>query len=112
RGGQRCLRGRDRGAPRRMKPLKLVVLGMMGRLPFAGQTWLYLNWLRGLSALGHEVYYVEDDNVWPYDPDAEALTDDCTYAAAHIARSMEAIGLAARWAFRLCDRAGACFAMS
>jgi hypothetical protein len=93
-------------------PLKLVVLGMMGRLPFAGQTWLYLNWLRGLSGLGHEVYYVEDDNVWPYDPDAEALTDDCTYAAAHIARSMEAIGLAGRWAFRLCDREGACFGMS
>ncbi len=25
----------------------LVVLGMMGRCPFGGQTWLYLNWLRG-----------------------------------------------------------------
>ena len=35
-------------------PLKLVVLGMMGRVPFAGQTWLYVNWLRGLRALGHE----------------------------------------------------------
>ena len=62
------------------RPLKLVVLGMMGRVPFAGQTWLYLNWLRGLSGLGHDVYYVEDDNVWPYDPRAETLTDDCSYA--------------------------------
>ena len=44
-----------------MSRLRLVVLGMMGRCPFGGQTWLYLNWLRGLAALGHEVWYVEDD---------------------------------------------------
>jgi hypothetical protein len=94
------------------RPLKLVVLGMMGRVPFAGQTWLYLNWLSGLAGLGHDVYYVEDDNVWPYDPEAETLTDDCSYAVAHIARQMEAIGLADRWAFRLCDREGACWGMS
>ena len=35
-----------------MSKLRLVVLGMMGRLPFGGQTWLYLNWLRGLAANG------------------------------------------------------------
>ena len=38
----------------------LVVLGMMARCPFGGQTWLYINWLRGLASLGHEVWYVED----------------------------------------------------
>ena len=32
------------------EPLRIVVLGMMGRCPFGGQTWLYLNWLRGLRA--------------------------------------------------------------
>jgi hypothetical protein len=94
------------------RPLKLVVLGMMGRVPFAGQTWLYLNWLRALADLGHDVYYVEDDNVWPYDPEAATLTDDCSYAVAHIARNMEAIGLADRWAFRLSDRRDACWGMS
>jgi hypothetical protein len=88
------------------------VLGMMGRVPFGGQTWLYLNWLRGLSELGHDVYYVEDDSVWPYDPEVNAVTDDCRYAVRHIARSMEAIGLADKWAFRLADRAGACWGMS
>jgi pyridoxine kinase len=31
---------------------------MMGRCPFGGQTWLYLNWLRGLQRLGHEVWPV------------------------------------------------------
>jgi hypothetical protein len=93
-------------------PLKLVVLGMMGRVPFAGQTWLYLGWLRALAGLGHDVYYIEDDTVWPYDPEANAVTDDCRYAVGHIARSMEAIGMGDRWAFRLADRANACWGMS
>jgi hypothetical protein len=93
-------------------PLRIVVLGMMGRAPFGGQTWLYLNWLRGLQRLGHHVHYVEDDTVWPYDPLAETVTDDCSYATSHIARCMEAIGLRDRWAFRLADRDGACWGMS
>lgn len=92
--------------------LKLVVLGMMGRSPFAGQSWLYLNWLRGLASLGHDVFYVEDDTVWPYDPEADAVRDDCRYAVRHIARNMEQIGLADRWAFRLADREDACWGMS
>ena len=84
----------------------------MGRLPFGGQTWLYLNWIRAFSRLGHEVYYVEDDTVWPYDPEQNTVTDDCGYAVRHIAKCMERIGLPDRWAFRLADREGACWGMS
>ena len=47
------------------KKLRLVILSMMRRCPFGGQTWLSLNRLRGLAGLGHEVWYVEDDSVWP-----------------------------------------------
>ena len=61
----------------------------MGRCPFGGQTWLYLNWLRGLHRLGHEVWYVEDDTVWPYDPERNSVTDDCSYAVRHIAGCMK-----------------------
>jgi hypothetical protein len=78
----------------------IVVLGMMGRCPFGGQTWLYLNWLRGLSRLGHDVWYVEDDATWPYDPRANAMVDDPTYAVGHLSRSLERIGLGDRWAYR------------
>jgi hypothetical protein len=88
--------------------LRLVVLGMMGRVPFAGQTWLYLNWLLGLRSLGHDVYYIEDDTVWPYDPVANTITDDCSYAVNHISACMQRIGMADRWAFRLADGAGTC----
>jgi hypothetical protein len=78
----------------------LVVLGMMGRCPFGGQTWLYLNWLRGLSRLGHDVYYVEDDATWPYDPRVDSITDDPSYAVQHLARSLSGVGLGGRWAYR------------
>lgn len=92
--------------------LRIVVLGMMGRCPYGGQTWLYLNWLRGLRGLGHDVWYVEDDLVWPYDPVINSITDDCSYAVRHIAGCMERIGMAGRWAYRLADRKGACWGMS
>src|SRR5947207_4278023 len=54
--------------------LKIVVLGMMGRCPVGGQAWIYLNWLRAFSKLGHDVYYVEDDPSWPYDPTTNCIT--------------------------------------
>ncbi len=73
---------------------------MMGRCPFGGQTWLYLNWLRGLARLGHDVWYVEDDATWPYDPGVDTIIDDPTYAVAHIGRVMNGIGLEGRWAYR------------
>ena len=92
--------------------LRIVVLGMMGRCPFGGQTWLYLNWLRGLAGLGHDVWYVEDDSVWPYDPVVNAVTDDCSYAIRHVKTSIERAGLEDRWAFRLADRAGACWGLT
>lgn len=92
--------------------LRLVVLGMLGRFPFAGHAWVYLNWLRGLSGLGHEVWYVEDDSVWPYDPVQNTVTDDCSYALRHVGGCLKRIGLGERWAFRLADREGACWGLS
>ena len=91
----------------------LVVLGMMGRCPFGGQTWLYLNWLRGLARLGHDVYYVEDDATWPYDPRVDSITDDPSYAVQHLGRVLERVGLEERWAYRALYRgADACYGLS
>ena len=91
---------------------RLVILGMMGRCPFGGQSWLYLNWLLALSRLGHEVWYVEDDPSWPYDPEQNAVTEDCSYAVRHVAACMERIGLAGRWAYRMSSRKDACWGIS
>ena len=92
--------------------LRLVVLGMMGRCPFGGQSWLYLNWLRGFARLGHEVWYVEDDAVWPYDPVQNAVTDDCSYAVRHLAGCLERVGLPGQWAMRFMGREDACWGLS
>ena len=95
-----------------MNVMRLVVLGMMGRCPYGGQTWLYLNWLSGLRQLGHEVWYVEDDTVWPYDPIEQCVTADCSYAVRHIRTCLERVGLSDRWAFRLADRPDACWGLT
>jgi hypothetical protein len=95
-----------------MARLRLVVLGLMGRSPFGGQTWLYLNWLQGLRRLGHDVWYVEDDIVWPYDPEANAVTEDCSYAVRHIARCLDRIGMSDRWAFRFSLRRDHCWGLA
>jgi hypothetical protein len=95
-----------------MNKLRLVILGMMGRCPFGGQTWLYLNWVRALSRLGHEVWYVEDDTVWPYDPIENTVTDNCNYAVRHVSSCMARIGLPNKWAYRLADRPAACWNMT
>ena len=95
-----------------MSGLRVVVLGMMGRVPFGGQTWLYLSWLRGLAELGHDVWYVEDDSVWPYDPVQNPVTDDCSYAVSHLSRCMDRVGLRDRWAFRLVGCPDACYGLN
>jgi len=92
--------------------VRLIVFGMMGRCPFAGQTWLSLNWLRAFHRLGHEVWYVEDDSRWPYDPLKRTFTDDCSYAVKHIAGCMAQIGLASNWAYRFAESAGTCWGLS
>lgn len=93
-------------------PKRLVILGMMGRSPFGGQTWLYLNWIRAFAALGHDVWYVEDDPSWPYDPLSYSPTDDCQYAVRHVASCLERIGMKDKWAFRMALVPNKCWGMS
>ncbi len=94
------------------RPL-LVVLGMMGRCPFGGQTWLYLNWLRGFMQNGCEVYYVEDDATWPYDPRVDTITDDPSYAVDYLAKTLGRIGLSKHWGYRALSRGpDACFGLT
>jgi hypothetical protein len=73
---------------------------MMGRSPFAGVAWQVLHYLEGFRRLGCEVYYVEDTGDWPYDPEQNAVTDDCRYTVNYIARLVEWCGLPGRWSYR------------
>jgi|SRR6516225_3969153 hypothetical protein len=81
------------------KPV-LIILGMMGRTPFAGVAWQVLHYVEGFRRLGFEVYYIEDTGDWPYDPEQNTITEDCRYTTNYIARHMAWCGLPEHWAYR------------
>ena len=68
--------------------MKLVVLGIAGRTPFAGVAWQVLHYLEGFRRLGFDVYYVEDTGDWPYDAEQDTITDNCGYTVQYLTRLM------------------------
>jgi len=82
---------------------RIIVTGLIAQYPLGGMTWHYLQYAIGLMRMGHDVYYLEDTGAWPYNPDRDALTDDCTYNASYLADVLERFGLGDRWAYR-CPR--------
>jgi hypothetical protein len=89
-----------------MSRLRLVVLGVMGRLPFAGVAWQVLHYLEGFRRLGHDVWYVEDTGEWPFDVEANAVTGDPRYTVEYLGRAMAWAGFADRWAYRAASEHG------
>jgi hypothetical protein len=87
----------------------VLVLGMMGRSPFAGVGWQVLHYLEGLRRLGCDAYYIEDTGDWPYDPEQDTITDDCRYTTGYIARLMEWCGLSDRWTYVAAAKGGRAF---
>ncbi len=81
----------------------VVVLGMMGRMPVAGVTWQFLQYLEGFRRLGCAAYYLEDTDAWPYDPERNTISDDPSYAVRMIGSVMREHGFADRWAYRAVD---------
>jgi hypothetical protein len=45
---------------------KIVVLGMMTKIPIAGNMWLVAQYLVGFERLGFDVYYVEAHGMTPF----------------------------------------------
>jgi len=88
------------------RPLRLIILGSIGRIPFAGMAWEALHYLEGFRRLGHEIYYIEDTQSWPYDPEQDASSPNCQPAVKYIAQVMDWAGLADRWAYRAAEPDG------
>ena len=82
-----------------MKP-RVVVLGVMGMSPFAGVAWQVLHYVEGFRRLGWDVVYVEDTGAWAYDPLANTVSADCSYALTHIERLLGRCELEGAWAYR------------
>lgn len=94
------------------KQLQVVLMGMMGSTPFAGVAWQVMHYIEGFRRMGCDVYYVEDTGTWPYNPEANTITDDCSYTVNYIARLMSWCGMADRWAYRAASQDNPVFGLS
>lgn len=84
---------------RRGSVMRVVVLGMMGRTPFAGVAWQVLHYLEGFRRAGCDVFYVEDTGAWPYDPDHNTVTDDPGYTVRYLGDLLRRVGMDDCWAY-------------
>jgi len=91
---------------------KIVLLGMMTKMPVAGVAWQNLHYLLGLERLGCEAYYVETHARTPSMLMRSPEDDSSALAAEFIGSLMRRFGLADRWAFRALHDDGRCFGMS
>src|SRR5204862_4311663 len=78
---------------------KVVVLGMMTKIPVAGVVWQTMHYLVGLERLGFDAYYVEAHARTPSMFVHAPHEDVADTAAAFIAATMRLFGLEHRWAF-------------
>ena len=81
--------------------LRVVVLGYVVRGPLGGLAWHHLQYVAGLRALGHDVYFVEDSDDYPscYDPSRGVVDADPSYGLRFAAHAFDRLGLAERWCY-------------
>jgi GT2 family glycosyltransferase len=99
-------------APNTSQRPKVVLLGMMAKMPVAGAVWQAVHYLVGLERMGCEVYYVEAHGRTPSMLMREQHDDGGLLAARFISKVMSQIGLADRWAFHALHDDGAVHGMT
>ena len=80
--------------------LRIIVSGLMAQYPLGGVTWDYLQYVLGLARLGHDVYYLEDTGLWPFNPLEGGISEGCSFNVAYLSTVMSRFGLGERWAYR------------
>ena len=91
---------------------KIVILGMISKMPVAGVVWQYMHYLIGFQRLGYDVYYVESHAHAPTML-MESKNDDGTKkAVAHLATIMRRFDLTDRWAFHAIHDDCQCYGMT
>src|SRR5215831_859873 len=105
-----ALVGKDRRI--KLKPLRIVVVGTVASMPYAGMAWMHMQIAGGLLRVGHDVCYMEVTSVWPYDPIRNAKVPDSDYAVPYLARIASDFGLEGRWAYRRSYSDNAWFGMT
>jgi glycosyltransferase involved in cell wall biosynthesis len=91
---------------------RIVVLGMLAKMPVPGVVWQTLHYLLGLERLGFEPYYVEAHARTPSMLMEQESDDAAGRAAELIASVLNRFGLGSRWAFQALHDDGRCYGMS
>lgn len=79
--------------------LRIIVTGLIAQYPLGGVTWDYLQYVIGLARLGHDVYYLEDTGLWPYNPDEGGTAEGCAFNVQYLSDIMARFGLNNKWAY-------------
>jgi hypothetical protein len=81
--------------------LRIVVCGYLVRAPLGGLAWHHLQYVLGLSLLGHDVLFVEDSEDWEscYDPDTHLMGTDPSSGLRFTGAAFDRLGLGPRWAY-------------
>ena len=95
--------------PRRKK---IILLGMMSKMPVAGVIWQTMHYLIGFRRLGYDVYYVEAHARTPGMLMTSPTDDGSGHAAAFIDRVMRRFGMEGKWAYQAFHDDGRCYGMS
>lgn len=91
---------------------KVVLLGMMTKMPVGGVTWLLGQYAVGFRRLGFDVYYVEAHARTPSMFMTHADDDATAKAVEFIARELARFGFTDNWAFHALHDDGQCHGMS
>jgi hypothetical protein len=82
--------------------MTIIFAGTIGLSGLGGQAWAVLQYLLGLRALGHDVYYLEDcgRSSWVYIWEKEQWTHELDYPAAYVNACLAPFDLGDRWIYR------------
>ena len=79
--------------------LRIIVTGLIAQYPLGGVVWDYIQYALGLRQLGHDAYYFEDTEQWPYNPQTGGLSKDSRYNVEYLSKVMDHFGLDENWAY-------------
>src|SRR3982751_6034090 len=91
---------------------KIVLLGMMTKIPVGGVQWLMAQYVIGFQRLGYDVYYVEAHARTPSMFTEFEGEDASLKAAKFINGVMTRLGLEDKWAFHALHSDGRVYGMS
>lgn len=90
---------------------KVVILGMITKMPVGGVLWQTLHYLEGFRRLGFDAYYVEAHARTPSSFVSSPGDSGSERAASFLGRLFRRFGLGDRWAFHALHAEGRCYGM-